>query len=136
MTGTLAASAVPAASRAAAPAQTSEAIGLADSRRRMLQSLRDVRRARGAVPRAQAFRRFARAARLHDVAELSFAANERGTMPSSQTAPAALYRQREPESVLVEVIVRELEAWPPSDGAWMTRFADLEAAIHARAVRA
>ncbi len=137
--GTLAASAGPVATsaaayaRAAVPAQSGESVTLLlESRRRVLELLHAVRRTSAGSMRAQAFRRLTTALHMNDVAEQYFRAALKPSKVALRSPLTSLYHHRDPKFVLARVIARELEAGPQNGAAWMTRFADLEAAIRAQ----
>lgn len=129
--GTLAASARSAGAAslrpdAASPAARSASWSFADHHRSIAGALRGVRLAEGAQARAEAFERCKAALRAHDLSEASSAVGAAG---GTRTGASALYRSADPSTVLSQVIVRELDAWPVTDAGWLARFADLEAAF-------
>ncbi len=131
--GTLAASARSAGAASLRPDAASLAArsargSLDDHHRSIAGSLRGVRRAEGAQARAQAFERCKAALRAHDLSEASAVAGAAG-VSGTRTAASGLYRSADPSTVLSQVIVRELDAWPVADAGWLERFADLEAAF-------
>ena len=125
--GTLTASAAAAtALRGSAPDQTIVSAATDDTHRHIARLLQRVRDAHRSTDRAEAFDRCVAAFRLHERCE--------GSRESQPFAPQngsarSLYRHADPSMMLAKVIVRELDALPTTDHAWMQRFGDLEAAF-------
>ncbi len=85
--------------------------------------LKRVRLARGAQARSDAFQRCKKALRAHDASEAFVAVSS----STADVASSMLYRSADPTTVLTNVVVRELDAWPKADAGWLARFSDLEA---------
>lgn len=121
----------PLARRTASTAELPQAIAgsetaLIASRRRVVDALRLAGSVRGPVARVAALRQLSAALRMHEAA-LDTAMSDGVPAASSQV----LYRHVAPDTVLANVIARELAAAPDRSG-WTARFAELEAAVQAR----
>ncbi len=84
--------------------------------------LKRVRLARGERARSDAFQRCKKALRAHDASEAIVAVSS----STADVASSMLYRGADPTTVLTNVVVRELDAWPKADAGWLARFSDLE----------
>jgi len=111
------------------PANVSERGSFADVHRDIARLLQSVRRTTPGASRGKAFERCKSAFRVHDVSEASIATLEGIDGHGAIRDTSTLYRYTDPSTILVNVIVRELDAWPNTDAGWLERFGDLESAF-------
>jgi len=136
--GALAAAARPAVADTlasiASPEHSSMTTSLHHHHRHITALLQTVSRSVGARARTEAFERCKNALRTHDASEAIITASNEIAEQRFDTCTGGLYRHGDPATVLADVLVRELDAWPKTDAGWLERFSDLEAAYDAHVI--